>query len=80
MPVGLIASRSWVRYLASKENPAVFVLHTYHGVVMLHTHADDYAATGPPNSLKNDYAALLRPFRGREVGGDRQSSVSRSPT
>jgi hypothetical protein len=64
MAVGLIAPRSRVRLLASKENPAVFVCHTSHGVVMLHTHVDDYAATGPPDSSKNDFAALLRHFGG----------------
>jgi hypothetical protein len=66
--VGLIAPRSRVRHLACEESPAVFEWHTSHGVVMLHTHVDEYAATGSPDGLEKDYAALLLRFGGRELG------------
>jgi hypothetical protein len=55
-------------YSASNVDPAVFIRHTAAGTVMLHTHVDDCAATGPPTVVKSDYAALLRRFDGRELG------------
>jgi hypothetical protein len=66
--LALVSVLGELGYSASNVDPAVFVRQTSQGTVMLHTHVDDCAATGPPDSVKSDYAALLRRFEGRELG------------
>ena len=55
-------------YSPSQVDPAVFLRCTPDGTVMLHTHVDDCAGTGPANAVQSDFSALLRRFDGRELG------------
>jgi transposase InsO family protein len=64
----LVSVLTELGYSASKVDPAVFLRSASTGTVMLHTHVDDCAATGPTDAVKSDYAVLLRRFDGRELG------------
>jgi hypothetical protein len=62
-----------IGYKASVVDPAIFVRQCRDGVVILHTHVDDCAGTGPPEEVQKDYGVLLQRFEGRRLGEiDRQ--------
>jgi hypothetical protein len=64
----LVAVLTELHYSPSQIDPAVFVKTTPDGVIMLHTHVDDCAATGPSAHVRSDFSALLARFEGRELG------------
>jgi Reverse transcriptase (RNA-dependent DNA polymerase) len=64
----LVAALTDLGYSPSQVDPAVFMRHATDGVVLLHTHVDDCACTGPPHEVQSDYAKILQRFEGREMG------------
>ena len=55
-------------YQPSQVDPAVFVRTSTAGSLMMHTHVDDCAATGPPSEVQADFDKLLLRFEGRALG------------
>lgn len=55
-------------YTPSCVDPAVYVRHAPSGVLILHTHVDDCAGTGPPAEVQSDFESLLQQFDGRLLG------------
>jgi hypothetical protein len=64
----LVSALADIGYSPSQVDPAIFVRNAVGGVVLLHTHVDDCAGTGPPHEVRSDYAKLLQRFEGREMG------------
>jgi hypothetical protein len=64
----LVEALQALGYRPSQVDPAVYIRSTPDGVIMLHTHVDDCAATGPSTAVRSDFSALLARFEGRELG------------
>jgi hypothetical protein len=55
-------------YRASVVDPALFLRPGKGGVVLVFTHVDDTAGTGPSGEIRRDFTRILKEFEGRHLG------------